>query len=109
MLLRRRDDGRRAGGKGDTGIAQPRDNRQPTGAGPDDRRLKLAHAKDVVALVAPELFPAGLARHDYKVALGLALGAPAIDGLFWHVITSKAPNNKQFPRKTQLVCRVLQC
>jgi hypothetical protein len=42
---------------------------------------ELVHPKVVVALVAPELFPAGVPGDDFKFALCLAFGAPAIDRL----------------------------
>jgi hypothetical protein len=53
------------------------------------RASELVHAKDMVALVAPEFFPACFPGHYHEIALCLALGAPAIDRLFGHAITSK--------------------
>jgi hypothetical protein len=46
--------------------------------------LELVHSKIVVALVAPEFFSARIARNNFKLALGLALWAAAIDRLPWH-------------------------
>ena len=42
---------------------------------------ELVHSKVVVALVATELFPAGVSGNDFKLAFRLAFGAPAIDRL----------------------------
>jgi hypothetical protein len=50
----------------------------------DGSYLQLVHPKVMITLVAPKLFPARIPGNNFKLALGFAFWAAAVDGFPGH-------------------------